>query len=318
MSLKGKRMSSRLLGLIWPSSSTKYLFFGGKGGVGKTTVAAATAIWFADCGKKTTIISTDPTVSLSAIFGQQIDGKHLTQIRGIPNLAGLNINPNDAVGVFQTRLRALSREIAEVLDEDALHTPCSEEMATFDQFVTFLENPPSEVIVFDTAPTGKSLREIAMPFNWAGFLRKEVVEGKRLGDFISLDSTSIDSLEKDEARYEIAIGVLRDTQTTVFTLVLLPERLPIEETHSAISSLGKLGIRVQALVVNQCLDNNVVNGNKFLEARRNLQARYIAKIDSVFSDLTMAQLPLLDRDVSDVSTLREIGNILYGLPLCKS
>ncbi len=305
-------MNQRLNQLISPNGTTKYLFFGGKGGVGKTTVATATAVWFADHGFKTAIVSTDPTVSLSAIFGQEIGGNARVPIKHISNLCGLNINPKDAKGVYQRRLNNMTSQFADTFGKDMTSTPCMEEMATFDQFVTFLDEPDSDVIVFDTAPTGKTLRELAMPFDWAGFVQKQIKEGKELAGLLNMDSESLANLEQDKRRYDRALEVLRSRNTTVFTIVLLPERLPIEETHSAITGLNLLGIPVQSLVINQCILPEVIEGNRFLEARADLQARYLSEIEKRFHDRLRVQLPLLDHDVSDVTALREVGELLYG------
>ncbi|MEW5818415.1 MAG: TRC40/GET3/ArsA family transport-energizing ATPase [Spirochaetota bacterium] len=305
-------MNDKLKALIMPNGETKYLFFGGKGGVGKTTLATSTAVWFADHGYKTTIVSTDPTVSLSAMFDQEIGGDKRVPIRQVPNLCGLNINPNDAKGVFQRRLNSVVGQMTGAFGSDVISTPCAEEMATFDQFVSFLENPDSDVIVFDTAPTGKSLRELAMPFDWAGFLQKQITEGKELARVMNLAGGSFENLEQDKQRYENALSVLRNREKTIFKLVLLPERLPIEETQSAIKGLDRLGIHVQALTVNQCILPEVIEGNRFLAARAKIQAGYLDEIEKRFSDLIRARLPLLDHDVSDRSTLRQIGELIYG------
>jgi arsenite/tail-anchored protein-transporting ATPase len=298
--------------LISPDGATKYLFFGGKGGVGKTTVATATAVWFADQGFKTTIVSTDPTVSLSVMFGQEIGGDSRIPIKHVSNLCGLNINPKDAKGVYQRRLNNMMTQVEDTFGKDMTSTPCMEEMATFDQFVTFLDEPDSDVIVFDTAPTGKSLRELAMPFDWAGFVQKQIKEGKELAGLLNMKDDSFEKLEQDKRRYDKALDVLRSRQSTVFTMVLLPERLPIEETQSAIGGLNLLGIPVQALVINQCILPGVIEGNRFLKARAALQARYLAEIEKRFHDRSKTQLPLQDHDVSDVTSLREVGKILYG------
>ncbi len=295
-----------------PDKNTKYLFFGGKGGVGKTTMATATAVWFADNGYKTTIVSTDPTVSLSAIFAQEIGGEAKVPINHVKNLCGLNINPNDAKGVFTSRLTGVIGQMSGTFGGDVISTPCVEEMATFDQFVTFLENPDSEVIVFDTAPTGKSLRELAMPFDWAGFLQKQIAEGKKIAEFMNTSNDSLEDLERDKRRYEKALAVLRDKASTVFNLVLLPERLPIEETQSAITGLSKLGIPVQGIVVNQTILPEVIEGNRFLTARAKLQKRYLDEINTRFKELLQIRLPLLDHDVSDLTSLRKVGKLLYG------
>ncbi len=305
-------MNEELKRLASPNGTTKYLFFGGKGGVGKTTLATTTAVWFADHGYQTTIVSTDPTVSLSAMFSQDIGGETRAPIRHVPNLCGLNINPGDAKGVFLTRLNSMMAQMTGAFGNDVVSTPCVEEMATFDQFVTFLEAPESEVIVFDTAPTGKTLRELAMPFDWASFLQRQIQEGQKLASLMNMDSNSFEDLERDKQRYEKALSVLRDRVSTVFSLVLLPERLPIEETHSAITGLDRLGIPVQALVVNQCILPEVVEGNRFLTARAAVQARYLDEIEQRFDDLLQTRLPLLDHDVSDLTTLRQVGAVLYG------
>jgi arsenite-transporting ATPase len=300
--------------LLAPNGATKYLFFGGKGGVGKTTMATATAVWFADHGYRTTIVSTDPTVSLSVMFGQTIGGSDRTPVRLVPNLRVLNINPNDARGVFQSRLNSVTGQMNETFGDDMIATPCAEEMATFDQFVTFLEEPDADVIVFDTAPTGKSLRELAMPFDWAGFLQKQIQDGKKMAELMRLDEDSFASLERDKLRYDHALSVLRDKATTVFSLVLIPEKLPIEETHSAIIGLARLGIPVQALIVNQCIQPEVIEGNRFLSSRAEVQGRYLEQIAARFGNRTRVRLPLLNRDVSELDTLRAVGGLLYKSP----
>ena len=305
-------MNKDLINKMLPDKNTKYLFFGGKGGVGKTTMATATAVWFADNGYKTTIVSTDPTVSLSAIFAQEIGGEAKVPINHVKNLCGLNINPNDAKGVFTSRLTGVIGQMSGTFGGDVISTPCMEEMATFDQFVTFLENPDSEVIVFDTAPTGKSLRELAMPFDWAGFLQKQIAEGKKIAEFMNTSNDSLEDLERDKRRYEKALAVLRDKASTVFNLVLLPERLPIEETQSAITGLSKLDIPVQGIVVNQTILPEVIEGNRFLTARTKLQKKYLDEINTRFKELLQIRLPLLDHDVSDLTSLRKVGKLLYG------
>ncbi len=300
--------------LLAPNGATRYLFFGGKGGVGKTTMATATAVWFADQGYRTTIVSTDPTVSLSVMFGQQIGGSERTPISRVANLRGLNINPNDARGVFQSRLNSITGQMNETFGDGVIATPCAEEMATFDQFVTFLDEPDADVIVFDTAPTGKSLRELAMPFDWAGFLQKQVRDGKKMAELMRMGEDSLANLDKDRLRYEHALSVLRSEATTVFSLVLIPEKLPIEETHSAIAGLARLGIPVQALIVNQCIQPDVIEGNRFLASRAEVQARYLEQIEARFGNLTRARLPLLNKDVSELDTLRLVGGLLYKSP----
>ena len=305
-------MNNGFLKHLVPHNGTRYLFFGGKGGVGKTSMATATAVWFADNGYKTTIVSTDPTVSLSAMFRQEIGGEVRVPISHVSNLCGLNINPADAKGVFTKRLNNTMSKMSATMGEDAVSTPCMEEMATFDQFVSFLENPECDLIVFDTAPTGKTLRELAMPFDWAGFLQKQIQEGSKWAELFPGDENSFEEIERDKKRYDDAMGVMCSAESTAFSLVLLPERLPIEETQSAISGLKKLGISVQGLIVNQCILPEVIEGNRFLQARADVQTKYMHEISERFIGITRLQMPLFDHDVSDLNSLRKVGQLLYN------
>jgi arsenite-transporting ATPase len=305
-------MNNELKQRILPNGSTKYIFFGGKGGVGKTTSASATAIWFADHGYNTTIVSTDPTVSLSVVFGQEIGGEEMVKIQHVPNLCGMNINPKDAKGHYKKRFESIMGQFNSAVGEEASQTPCADEMATFDQFVTFLDEPPSRVIVFDTAPTGKSLRELALPFNWAAYIQKQIKEGKEMAKLMNLSEDSYENLEKDKVRYDHAMSVLKDKDHTVFNLVMLPERLPIEETASAISGLSQHDIPVQSLVINQVIFQKDIEGNPFLQGRADLQSKFLKEIQDRFSGLLHTEVPLLAQDVSDIDGLRRVGELLYG------
>jgi len=305
-------MNEELRKRILPNGSAKFIFFGGKGGVGKTTSASATAIWFADHGYDTTIVSTDPTVSLSVVFGQEIGGEKRVQIKHVPNLCGMNINPKDAKGHYKKRFESMMGQMNSALGEETSQSPCADEMATFDQFVTFLDEPESQVIVFDTAPTGKSLRELAMPFNWAAYVQKQIMEGREMAKLMNLPENTNESLERDKERYERAMVALRDKEHTVFNLVMLPERLPIEETASAIAGLSEHEIPVQSLVINQVIFQKDIDGNPFLQSRANLQAKFLNEIQDRFTGLLHTEVPLLAQDVSDIDGLRQVGKLLYG------
>jgi arsenite-transporting ATPase len=304
---------NKLAKMLQTLNARKFLFFGGKGGVGKTTMAAATALWMADRGYKTTIISTDPTVSLSAIFHQEISAVEKTRINLVKNLYGVNINPSEATGVFQGRLSKTLGGLTDTVGGDLISVPCAEEMAAFDQFVEFLDDKESEVVVFDTAPTGHSLRELSLPFNWADFLQKQVEERKELAVLMRLGDSGDASiqLEQEKKRYEKAIEVLKDGEQTIYSLVLLPAYLPIEETRSAAKDLGGLGINVPSYIVNQMIPQKEIMGNRFLQARFDTQFRYMNEIEQSFGHSFIRKLKMLDTDVYDIDTLRIIGRNLY-------
>ena len=294
------------------AENRKFLFFGGKGGVGKTIMAAATAIWLADQGHDTLIVATDPTVSLSATYEQKIGETEITKIDKIENLCGLNINPKKATGVFQTRLQGMMQNFDQILGKDAISTPCAEEMAAFDQFVTYLGDKKYDHVVFDTAPTGHTLRELSMPFDWSGFMTNQIKNRKELAQALGgVDESTIEGLKKEKQRYDQAVKSLSDETISAFNLVLLPEKLPVEETARAIGDLSKFGINVSTLIVNEVIPTEVLNGNWFLERRSATQEKYFREIETRFKNVLRKNVPLFDTDIYGIQSLRKVGKHLY-------
>jgi arsenite/tail-anchored protein-transporting ATPase len=291
----------------------KFLFFGGKGGVGKTTMAAATATYLADNGYKTLIVATDPTVSLSATYEQKIGETEITKIDAVKNLCGLNINPKKATGVFQQRLEGMMQGFEGLFGKEAISTPCAEEMAAFDQFVTYLGDTEHDRVVFDTAPTGKTLRELSMPFDWSAYMTSQIKNRKELAAALGVvnDEQTLERLKKEKLRYDQAVKGLSDEKIAAFNLVLLPERLPIEETARAIEDLSKFGIKVPALILNEVIPKDVLQGNWFLEKRRATQEKYFKEIDTRFNGIMRKEVPLFETDVYGIQSLRKVGAYLY-------
>lgn len=291
----------------------KFLFFGGKGGVGKTTMAAATAIWLADKGYDTLIVATDPTVSLSAIYEQKISETDLSNINMVKNLCGLNINPKKATGVFQRRLEGMMQSFTNLFGSEVISTPCAEEMAAFDQFVSFLQDNQHDHVVFDTAPTGHTLRELSIPFDWSGYLANQIKNRKELSAALGVidDEGMLEDLKKEKERYDEAVKSLSDEQLSAFNLVTLPEKLPVEETARAIDDLAKFGIRVQSLIVNEVIPPEVLKGNWFLERRRETQEKYLQEIETRFNGMLRKDVPLFETDVYGIQNLRKVARFLY-------
>jgi len=158
----------------------EYIFFSGKGGVGKTSMACTAAVYYADNGKKTLIVTTDPASNLADVFEQPI-GHHVTPITGVSNLWAMEIDPDEATREYKERSLAPMRELFddEMLKvvEEQLSGPCTEEMAAFDKFTDFMEDDNWDVIVFDTAPTGHTLRLLQLPVEWSKHIRDSA--GKR-------------------------------------------------------------------------------------------------------------------------------------------
>lgn len=292
----------------------KFLFFGGKGGVGKTTMAATTATWLSDHGYKTLIVATDPTISLSAIYGQKISETEITKIGTERNLCGLNINPKKAMGVFQTRLEGMMEGFSTMFGSELLSTPCTEEIAAFDQFVSFFEDTEHDKVVFDTAPTGHTLRELSMPFDWSGYIANQIKNRRELSEALGFvyDEQMVADLEAEKVRYDRSVRGLSDETISAFNLVLLPEKLPIEETARAIEDLGGFGIKVRSLIINEVIPPEVLQGNWFLERRRATQEKYLAEIEERFPSIARKQVPLFETDIYGIENLRKVGRALYG------
>ncbi|OPY34073.1 MAG: putative arsenical pump-driving ATPase [Methanomassiliicoccales archaeon PtaU1.Bin124] len=292
----------------------KFLFFGGKGGVGKTTMAATAATWLSDHGYKTLIVATDPTVSLSAIYEQDISATEITKIGTERNLCGLNINPKKAMGMFQTRLEGTLSGISSVFGSELLSTPCTEEIAAFDQFVSFFEDTEHDKVVFDTAPTGHTLRELSMPFDWSGYISNQIKNRRELSEVLGFvyDEKMVADLNVEKERYDKSVKGLSDKRISAFNLVLLPEKLPIEETARAVEDLGNWGIEVPSLIINEVIPKEVLKGNWFLERRSATQDKYLAEIDRRFPNLIKKQVPLFETDIYGLDRIRKVGEVLYG------
>jgi arsenite-transporting ATPase len=306
--MKGERELRNLV------ENKRFLFFGGKGGVGKTTMAAATALWLADQGYNTLIIATDPTISLSATFEQPISETEVTPIRCSCRLSGLNINPKKAMGVFQSRMTGMLEGFSSLFGSELLSTPCTEEIAAFDQFVSYMQDTEHDKLVFDTAPTGHTLRELSMPFDWSSYISNQIKHRRELSEALGFvyDEGMIEDLKQEKARYDNAVKGLADDEISAFTIVTLPEKLPIEDSARAVEDLAKFGIKVPSMIVNEVIPRNVLEGNWFLEKRRGTQDRYLEEIDERFKGLIIREVPLLETDVYGIENLRKIGGHLYG------
>ena len=196
---------------------------------------------------------------------------------------------------------------------ELLSTPCTEEIAAFDQFVSFMQDTQHDKVVFDTAPTGHTLRELSMPFDWSGYISNQIQNRKELSEMLGFvyDESMIEDLKKEKLRYDNAIKGLADQNISAFTLVLLPEKLPIEETARAFEDLDGFGIKVPALIINEVIPPDVLKGNWFLEKRRATQERYLIEIQQRFSNVIRKEVPLLETDVYGIENLRKVGGYLY-------
>ncbi|WP_115891704.1 arsenical pump-driving ATPase [Haloferax sp. Atlit-48N] len=285
------------------SEETEFVFFSGKGGVGKSTVSCATATWLADNDYETLLVTTDPAPNLSDIFNQDI-GHEVTSIDDVPNLSAIEIDPDVAAEEYRQEtiepMRALldDEEIETV--EEQLNSPCVEEIAAFDNFVDFMDSPEYDVVVFDTAPTGHTIRLMELPSDWNAELEKG--GSTCIGPAASMDDKKAD--------YERAIDTLSDESRTSFAFVGKPESSSIDEIERSASDLAELGIESQLLVVNGYLPESVCD-DPFFEGKRADEQAVIDRVESTFERQALATYPLQPGEIAGLELLSDVGGVLY-------
>ena len=287
---------------------SKFYFFSGKGGVGKTTMASASAMYFASLGRKTLIITTDPASNLADVFEQPI-GHKITPIKEAANLFALELDPDKATAEYKEKtlapLRGLVPAESFAVLEEQLNSPCTAEMAAFERFTDFLQEPDFEIVIFDTAPTGHTLRLIELPIEWSGVIEKAAKDGGSGQTCIGPAA----ALAESKAKFDRAINAMRDSRQTTFISVLRPEATPIYEAERSISQLLKLGIKSQELIVNGIYPQDACD-NPFMIRRFGKQQEFLNQIKSTFSvPATLVELEA--KEVKGKEALLGMGRKLY-------
>ena len=297
--------------------NTQFIFFSGKGGVGKTSMACATAVRHADAGKRTLIITTDPAANLADVFEQPI-GHHITPLEDIANLWAMEIDPDTATEEYKERalspIRAVfPQPMVDVIDEQ-MSGPCTAEVAAFDRFTDFLvldneaDRPVQfDVVVFDTAPTGHTIRLLELPAEWANTISAaEQGSGQTcIGPAAAIQSAKF--------KYERALAILRDEAQTRFTFVLHPEAIAIHETQRAIGELRKLDIHTHELIINGIIPPQAT-ANALFAARAEMQTGYLAQIERELPYATRRMF-LMDGEIKGIDRLRTVSGLLHGEPI---
>ncbi len=293
------------------------LFFGGKGGVGKTTCASALALAASRLGKRVLLVSTDPAHSTSDIFERPI-GPEPVQV--LPSLHAMEI---DAATESERYVAGVKEHIGHMFGHAILKeanrqidlaasTPGAEEVALLDRMGTLIRGEDSrfDLIVFDTAPTGHTLRLIRMPELMEAWI-KAVSRSRRamLGaDQDDKQDPIIMSLNERLEKLRMLRARLVSGRTTGFVLVLIPERLPIEETSRALGQLDEAGVKVGALVVNRVLPAS--SSDPFLSARQRQEHVYLEEIGRRFVAHPIVRVPQLESDVYGLDALRRVSELL--------
>ncbi|MBI4698402.1 MAG: ArsA family ATPase [Nitrospirae bacterium] len=277
--------------LLLPDKQSKAICFTGKGGVGKTTISCVTAVYTAHKGFKTLIVTTDPAAHIGEVFDVKVydEPAEITK-----NLFAVLIDQDKAFNEYKERVledaRGKYSEDMMAAMEEELNSPCIEEMAAFDKFIRFIESSAYDVIVFDTAPTGHTLRLLDLPFDYAKQAERMISTAEAAG-----------TKRETENRFRKIIEILRNKEQSVFCLVLYPESTPILESHRAMLDLKDAGIETQLVVANMVLPEEVCE-NDFFRNRREMQLRYLKEIKHKFN-LPVLQFPMMQEEIKGIDPL---------------
>jgi arsenite-transporting ATPase len=307
----------------------KYIFFGGKGGVGKTVMAGTAALWFARQGKKTLLASTNPVHSLTGLLDQNVFGK-VTPVEGVPNLLAYEIDTKDTIEKSKKEIRekiewflkfADIKTKADEFVESATMNPAFEESAMFENMIDLMFEDKYEVYVFDTAPTANARRLLGMSSVyslWVNKMMQSREEAKSLREVLSYSKKKeqkdplMEYLLNFRTRMAHAKDLLTDKEKTSFFFVTLPEALPIAVIKRFINWFHDFGIPVGGVIVNLVIDRDSLREGTpdFVVNRVAMQNEYMDEIWKSFSDVR-ASLPLLETEVRGVPMLQRMEDLLF-------
>jgi arsenite-transporting ATPase len=293
-----------------PNGSRRTIFFAGKGGVGKTVASCVTAVWLARRGYRTLLLTTDPAAHLGDVLGAPV-GDEAAPVEGVPSLWAAKIDPKATADAYKARILTDARErgrpepaIAVMAEE--LESPCTEEIAAFDRFIEHASQGDWDVVVFDTAPTGHTLRLLELPMEWSKQLDVKV--------FASVDTTAADDVAKQH--FGEVIDMMRDPERSTFAYVMYPESTPIVEAHRMVEELRTLGIEPGLVVANLVIPADHASA-AFVRARRTMQERYLSEMRERFP-VPLLEIPLLPYEVKGLNLLGELGEEMLGLEVANA
>jgi arsenite-transporting ATPase len=307
----------------------KYLFFGGKGGVGKTVMAGAAALWTASQGKRTLLASTNPVHSLTSLLDQDVFGKP-TPVQGAPNLQAYEIDTRDTIEKSKVELSQKIQWFLKYADiktradefvESATMNPAFEESAMFENMIDLMFENRYEAYVFDTAPTANTRRLLGMSSVYSMWVNKMVhsrEEAKSLRELLSYSKRQqqdplMEYLLNLRTRMERTKDLLTNGEQTAFFFITLPEALPIAVIKRFIGWFHDFGIPVGGVVVNMLIDKQDVNQEtpEFVRNRVAMQDAYMDEIWDSFSDVR-GIVPLFETEVRGVDMLKRTADHLFA------
>ncbi len=308
----------------------KFVFFGGKGGVGKTVMAGVTALWFARQGRRTMLASTNPVHSLSGLLDQNVFGK-TTPVNGVQNLWAYEIDTKDTIERSKAEIKNKIQwflkfaEISTQADsfvESATMNPAFEESAMFENMIDLMFKNEYDVYVFDTAPTANARRLLGMSkvySLWVNKMLKSREEARSLREMLSFSKKKeedplMDYLVSFQERMAHARQLLTDPAQTSFFFVTLPEALPIAVIKRFIDWFRDFGIPVGGVLVNMVIQKDQVKPDspEFVKNRVAMQDGYMDEIWTDFKGNVRATIPLLDNEVRGASELQKVEQYVFA------
>ena len=284
---------------------TRNLMFTGKGGVGKTSIACATAVFLGEGGKRVLLVSTDPASNLDEVLETPL-ALHPTPVNEVKGLFAMNVDPEEVARQYRERVVGPYRELlpksAVESIQEQLSGACTVEIAAFDEFAKLLGDPIATAdfdhVIFDTAPTGHTLRLLQLPAAWTGFIDSNVGGTSCLGPLAGLQA--------QRELYEKTLNSLSDATTTTTFLVSRPERSALTEAERTRNELNALGLKNQKLIVNGIF--NACAEDDFIAVALEQRGREaLADMPNGLKSLARIDLPLVARSLIGISALRHLG-----------
>ena len=310
----------------------RYIEYGGKGGLGKTTFSAATAYWLAKQGYKVLVFSVDPQASLSDIFEQDIFGKGAVEI--MPNLYAQEIDADRHIHEYQEEIRQKIRdmygldEMPEEIEgyiQAAAAEPAMEESAIFDAVVDIVVGAEFDYYIYDLVPLGHALYYLSMASvydQWIGkitALREEMAEYSQVAAMLERKKETeedqiLTELQYIKERINTSSSILTDREKTAFFFVITPEEMIILDTLKAAKLFAKYDVPISGYIVNRVIPPELAQQNipEYLRNRIEMQDRYIEKIGDTFGDEVLASVQEFERDITGLEMIGKVADALFG------
>ncbi len=310
----------------------RYIMFGGKGGLGKTTFSAATAYWLAQKGYKVLVFSVDPQASLSDIFQQDIFGKGPVEI--VPNLFAQEIDADQRIREYQEEIRqkilnmyGLEKVPDEIEDyiQAAAAEPAMEESAIFDQVVDIVIGGEYDYYIYDLVPLGHALYYLSMASVYDQWVQKITKLREEMEEYAQVAAIlqRKDELEEDkilaelqDIRYRISTSssILTDREKTAFFFVVVPEEMILLDTQKAAGLFAQFQVPISGYIVNRVLPPELeqLEIPEYLRHRIQMQKKYLADIERLFGDQILAYIPEFERDVTGLEMIERMAEAMFG------